>query len=139
VSQELHAAAVLARLRTHGDPDLQVFDAKVDDGAVPPYVLTRVNLQYLTAEDRPDASSINFTSRAAQLSVRCYCVGKTAASSRAMAGRVTAALLNWTPVVGGRTCTPLRQVDSFGVEPNERTGIAYHELGDDYRCTSHPA
>jgi hypothetical protein len=139
VTAQLHAAAVLERLRTSGSPAITVHDTKVPDGAVPPYVLVRFTFHWLGAADRADASNINMVSRALEVTPRLYCVATTGQGVRALLNRTSTALLNWRMTVAGRTCTPFYHLDSFETPPDERTGTDYVEFGDDYRCTSHPA
>lgn len=145
MTAQLHAAAVLARLRTSGDPDLTVFDGKVPRPPeaptlpVPPYVLVRFEFQWLGARERPDASDLTFASRAFQVTARVYSVATTAQGVRALVNRVSVALLDWAPTVADRSCSPMRHIDDFEVAADEQTGVAYHQAGDDYRFTSYPA
>ncbi len=142
MTAQLHAAAVLARLGSSGSPALTVHDGKLPDTnplPVPPYVLVRFSFQSLGARERPDASNLTFASRAFQVTARCYGVATTAQGVRALTNRVSVALLDWAPTVAGRNCSPMRHLDSFEVPPDEQTGVAYFQLGDDYRFTSYPA
>lgn len=145
MTAQLHAAAVLVRLRASGSPVLTVFDGKVEDPddehaqVDPPYVLVRFTFQNLGARDRPDASDLAFRSLAKQVTVRTYAVATTAQGARALTNRITVALLDWAPTVAGRNCSPMRHIDSFETPPDEQTGVAYFQLGDDYRFTSYPA
>ena len=139
MTAQLHAAAVLARLRTSGSPVLTVHDGRVPDGDTPPYVLVRFTFQHLGADVRPDASNLSFDSRALQCTARLYSVAANAQAARALTNRVAVALLDWTPTVAGRSCSPMRHIDSFEPQPDESTGAAYFQLGDDYRFTSYPA
>lgn len=145
MTAQLHAAAVLDRLGTSGDPDLVVFDGKVPRPPdvptlpVPPYVLVRFTYRYLGARDRPDASDLTFASRAFEMTTRVYSVARTAQGIRALTNRVSVALLDWAPTVTGRNCSPMRHIDDFEVAPDEQTGTTYFQLGDDYRFTSYPA
>ncbi len=142
MTAQLHAAAVLARLGSSGSPALTVFDGRVPDTSplpVPPYVLVRFTFQALGARDRPDASDLTFASRAQQVTARCYAIATTAQGARALTNRASVALLDWTPTVVGRNCSPMRHIDSFEVPPDEQTGVTYFQVGDDYRFTSYPA
>lgn len=142
MTAQLHAAAVLTRLGASGAPALTVFDGKVPNTTpptVPPYVLARFTFQRLSASVRPDASDLTFVSRAMQGTVRTYSVATTAQGARALTNRVMVALLDWSPIVVGRSCSPLRHIDTFEVPPDEQTGASYFTLGDDYRFTSYPA
>ncbi len=146
MSPQEHAAALLGRLRSHGAPALTVHDAIVPDGASAPYVLVRFSFRALRASERPDASNLVLESLPFQVDATTYSVAASglhtdlvARAARAIAGRVFAALLDWTPDVTGRSCTPVRHIDSFEAPADEATGTAYLELGDIWRFTSHPA
>lgn len=145
MTAQLHAAAVLARLRTSGSPALLVFDGRVEDEddpdavIVPPYVLVRFTFQWLGADARPDASNLTMASLPLQVTARMYEVADNARGARALANRVSVALLDWTPVVAGRSCSPMRHIDSFEPDDDEKTGAGYFQAGEDYRFTSHPA
>jgi hypothetical protein len=142
VTAQLHAAAVIARLSTSGSPALVVYDGKVPDATpakLPPYVLVRFDFVNLSAGARPDASDLTMRSRAFQVTARVYSVATTAAGVRALQNRVAVALLDWSPAVTGRNCSPMKHIDTFGPPPDEDTGTDYFEAGDDYRFTSHPA
>lgn len=142
MTAQLHAAAVLARLGASGSPALTVHDGKVPNTVppqVPPYVLVRFSFRYLGARERPDASDLTFASRAFECTARVYSVATTAAGVRALINRVSVALLDWSPAVTGRNCSPMRHIDSFEVAADEQTGTTYFQLGDDYRFTSYPA
>ena len=52
----------------------------------------------------------------------CHCVGETAASARAVAMRVRAALLNVRPVIAGRNCGPIKQRETVPPQRDETTG-----------------
>ena len=139
MTAQLHAAAVLDRLRTSGAPALTVHDGTVPDAAGLPYVLVRFSLLALGADVRPDASNLSFDSLAVQCTARLYSVAPNARGARALTNRISVALLDWTPVVAGRSCSPMRHLDAFEPSPDEATGVTYFQLGDDYRFTSHPA
>lgn len=139
MTAQLHAQAVLDRLRTHGSPVITVHDGQVPDGALPPYALVRFTFRYLTAADQPSSSNLSFESRALETTARVYAVGASAQSARAIYNRAAVALLNWSPTVAGRSCSPIRQIDSFDTPADESTGVDYFEAGADYRFTSIPA
>jgi hypothetical protein len=142
VTAQLHALAVIGRLQTSGTPALIVFDGKVPNtvpATVPPYVLVRFNFVNRGARERPDASDLVMRSRAFEVTARVYCVATTAQGLRAMTNRVAVALLDWAPTVTGRSCSPIRHIDSFEIAADEDTGTDYFQAGDDYRFTSIPA
>lgn len=139
MSVQDHAAAVLAQLAASGSPVLTVLDGQVPDGQVPPYVLVRFTVRALGARDRPDASNLVMQSLPLEATPRIYSVAVNARAARALTQRVMTALLDWTPVVAGRSCSPMRHIDSTEVPPAEQTGTVYFEVVDDYRFTSYPA
>lgn len=134
-----HAAAVLAQLGTSGSPALTVHDGRVRDArSTPPYLVVRFTVRALGARDRPDASDLVMRSLSLEVTARVYSVAGNAGAARALTQRVMTALLDWTPTVAGRSCSPMRHLDSWETPPDEQTGTAYHELGDEYRFTSYP-
>lgn len=139
MTAQLHVQAVLDRLGSHGSPVLTVFDGRVPDGSVPPYVLVRCTVRTLGARDRPDASDLIMRSLPVEVTARIHSVGESARAVRALTNRVSAALLDWTPTVAGRSCAPMRHIDSADMPPDEATGVNYHEVADTYRFVSHPA
>jgi hypothetical protein len=142
MSAQLHADAILTRLRTSGSPALTVYDGRVPSTTplpTPPYVVVRFTCVYQGPAVRPDASALDGDARALQVTARVYSVAASGQAARAVNGRVATALLNWRPTVAGRSCSPLRHIDQFETPPDERTGTTYFELGDDYRFTSIPA
>lgn len=142
MTAQLHVQAVLDRLASHGSPVLTVFDGRVpntDPPTAPPFVLVRCTVRAMGARDRPDASDLTFRSLPVEVTARIHSVGESARAVRALTARVSAALLDWTPTVTGRSCAPMRHMDSADMPPDEATGIAYHEVADVYRFVSHPA
>lgn len=145
MTSQLHAQAVLDRLAASGSPALTVHDGVVPASGLPPYVLVRFSVRSLGAAVRPDASNLVMQSLPVEVTARVYSVGDVTVpalaprSTRALANRVSAALLDWTPSVAERSCTPLRHIDSADLSPDEATGRTYFEVVDVYRFTSHPA
>ena len=139
MTAQLHVQAVLDRLGAHGSPVLTVLDGRVPDGSVPPYVLVRCTVRTLGARDRPDASDLIMRSLPVEVTARIHSVGESARAVRALTNRVSLALLDWTLTVTGRSCAPMRHIDSADMPPDEATGVNYHEVADVYRFTSHPA
>lgn len=143
MTRQLHAAAVLARLvAAPGSPSMVVHDGQVpaapDPGAVPPYVVARFVFRKLTATESPGTTSLTFDSNTYRIDVVVHCVGVDARATRGVATRVETQLLNWAPTVAGRTCTPLRQVESVTLEPNEAMGVPVEQQSDTYRFVSQP-
>jgi hypothetical protein len=145
VTRQLHAAAVLTRLAAAtGTPAAVVYDGKVPD-AVPGtpsaqvYYVVRFEFRKLTASDGSGVTSLTFDSTTQQVDVTVHSVGTDARSTRGVAQRAETQLLNWTPTVTGRTCTPLRQVESVTLAPNEAMGVAVEQQSDSYRFISVPA
>jgi hypothetical protein len=141
---QLHAQAVLDRLRSSGSPALIVYDGEVKDPADPnkvinpPYVLMYFSGRYQGAAEDPAGSDLMFRSRRFSSTMRIHCVATSAAGARALSNRVTVALLDYTPAVTGRSCTPIRHVDDYTGGPDETTGVDYHDQVDVYRLDSWP-
>jgi hypothetical protein len=52
----------------------------------------------------------------------CHCVGLTPAAARAVQMQVRSSLLNARPVIAGRNCSPIKQVDAQDPDRDESTG-----------------
>jgi hypothetical protein len=145
VTRQLHAAAVLARLEAAPPvtPVMVVHDGKVPDaadpGANPPYAVVRFSFRKLTATESPASTSLTFDSVTYQVEVTVHSVGKDARATRGVAMRAESQLLNWTPTVTGRTCTPMRQISNDTLPPNEAMGVPVEEQVDVYTFRSQPA
>lgn len=135
---------VLARLAAApGSPAMVVHDGKVPDapdaGATPPYAVVRFAFRSLTATESPTTTSLTFDSTTYRVDVTVHAVGVDSRSTRGVASRVEGQLLNWTPTVTGRLCTPLRQVESVTLAPNEAMNVPVEQQTDVYRFLSVPA
>lgn len=145
MTRQLHAAAVLARLvAAPGTPAAVVYDGSVPDAApgVEPerhYMVVRFVFRKLTATESPGTTSLTFDSTTYQVDVTVHSVGVDARSTRGVAARAEAQLLNWAPTVAGRSCTPLRQIESTTLPPNESMGVLVEQMSDVYRFISVPA
>jgi hypothetical protein len=84
------------------------------------------------------ASDLTFRSLKFSGTITLHSVATTAEGARKVSGRVTSALLDYTPVVTGRVCGPVRHVDDFMAQPDEETGTNYFTLVDVYRIVSWP-
>jgi hypothetical protein len=141
VTRQDHAAPILARLAAAaGSPAPVVYDNKVPDNTTPPaqYYVMRFAFRALTASESPATTSLTFDSETYRVEVTVYSVGPDARSVRGVASRAEAQLLNWTPTVTGRSCSPLRQVESQTYEPNEALGVPVEQQVDVYRFISQP-
>lgn len=142
MTRPLHAAAVLDRLAAApGSRAAVVYDGKVPDNVTPPreYYVVRFVFRKLTASESPATTSLTFDSVTYQIDVRVHSVGTDARSTRGVAARAEAQLLNWAPTVTGRSCKPLRQIESETLEPNEQMGVSVEQQVDTYRFQSQPA
>lgn len=145
MTRQLHAAAVLDRIEAAppATPVMVVHDGKVPDapdpGAVPPYAVVRFNFRKLTATESPGTTSLTFDSVTYQIEATVYSVGKDARATRGIAMRVEAQLLNWTPVVANRTCTPVRQISNDTLPADEAMGVPVEQQVDVYQFLSQPA
>lgn len=145
MSRQLHAAAILARLEAApGSPAAVVYDGSVPE-AVPGvpsarvYYVVRFVFRKLTAAEAPAATSLTFDSTTQQVDFTVHSVGTDARSTRGAAGRAELQLLNWAPTVAGRSCTPVRQIESTTLPPNEAMGVLVEQASDVYRFISVPA
>lgn len=131
-----HAAAVLALLDADNTaPALNVYDGEVPAGIEPrtsPYVLCRFS------EIRPELNYRGVT-HVYGIQVTTFCVAGSDATSRTVAGRVRAALIDVAPTVAGRKCFPIRWEESADMRLNERTGSAVATLMVAYSLRSVPS
>ena len=135
-----HAAAVLARLAAApGTLPAVVYDGSVPASPAGTYFVARFVFRKLTATEAPSATSLTFDSTTQQVDVTVHSVGTDARSTRGAAGRAELQLLNWRPTVAGRSCTPLRQIESTTLPPNEAMGVLVEQASDTYRFISVPA
>jgi len=145
VTRQLHAAAILARLAAApGTPAAVVYDGSVPEsvpGVEPArvYMVARFAFRKLTATESPGTTALSFDSTTQQVDVTVHSVGTDARSTRGVAGRAELQLLNWTPTVAGRSCTPVRQIESTTLPPNEAMGVLVEQQSDVYRFISIPA
>jgi hypothetical protein len=141
VTAQLHAAAILDRLRT-SPTAVTVHDGKVPDTTplpVPPYVVMHFSGHYAGAAEDPAASDLVFRSLKFVATVTLHSVATTANGARVVAGRVSSALKDHTLTVAGRECSPLRHTDDYMAQPDEETGTDYFTLVDVYRMSSQPS
>lgn len=142
MSRQLHAAAVLERLAAIViTPATPAYDGKVPDNiTLPPrYYVVRFVFRKLTAGESPATTPLSFDSVTYRVDATVHSVGTDARDTRGVATRAEAQLLNWRPTIAGRSCTPLRQVESTTLEPNEQMGVAVEQQVDIYRFQSQPA
>lgn len=140
MTAQLHAAAVLERLRT-GPTPVTVHDGKVPDSAplpVPPYVVMHFSGHYQGAGEDPAASDLTFRSLKFTATITVHSVATTAEGARKVAGRITTALLDYVPAVTGRSCGQIKHTDDYQAQPDEQTGTDYFTLVDVYRLVSWP-
>lgn len=65
-----------------------------------------------------------------------HCVGLTATAARTVQMQVRSSLLNARPVIAGRNCSPIKQVDSVDPDRDESTGRAVLDAVAIYSFTS---
>lgn len=135
--EAIHVNAGLDPLRAEG---LTVYpDA---DGNVPlareraqEYVLVYVSIERPTggASNRINGGSDTWITR-----YYCHCVGPNYYSAGAIAGRVRTALLDVTPVMAGRTPTPIKQDADQPPQRDDSTGTAVYDQVVVYRLRTSP-
>jgi hypothetical protein len=131
-----HVDAALGMLRAN--PNLTVYDGKVDNGAPNAYVVVyafRLRPDGLAA---PDKVPLTGASTAVDMRLFCHSVGATAHAARTVQDQVEAALLDKTPAVTGRSCFPIRLLDGQQGIPDEVTGTSVFDNTDVYGWTSVP-
>lgn len=143
MTRQLHAAAILTQLTAApGVPAMVVHDGKVPDapdpGAVPPYAVVRFTFRKLTATESPGTTALDFDSATYRVDATVHSVGRDSRATRGVAMRAETQLLNWTPTVANRSCTPMRQIESVTLEPNEAMGVPVEQQTDIYRFVSQP-
>lgn len=138
MSDDPHAVAILTALRAV--PGLVVYPREnsepgtemVPAGAVPPYVVTWIQVRYDLGP------TIDLRSTRAVIRATCHSVGLTVAAARVVAGRVRGALLDLVPTIAGRKCWPIRYDDGQPPRPDESTGRLVVDQVDIYRLESLP-
>jgi hypothetical protein len=138
MTDDLHEQAVLARLTDGITPALVVFDGRVPDGALPPYVVVWFARLMPESYARPDSASLRMVSDRVVLTVTTHSVHVNAQACRAIAGRVRDALLDYVPGISGRTCLPIRHVDGQPIQLDEMTGTPIYDIADMWRLETLP-
>jgi hypothetical protein len=140
--QDLFDAFFALLLTAPGSPSLVAFDGKVDDGAVPPYAKVDFFIETPNGLVAPDAISLTGASTAIDAVAYVRCVGadpQAARAARGVSGRVRAALLDQVLVVSGRSCFPIRWMESQPPQRNEEIpGRTVFDLVDVYGWRSVP-
>lgn len=115
---ELHAQAGIARLQA--DATLVVVDkAPVGVSQAPPYVRVYTHIERPAGHH---ANKLAGTSDTYVVRWYCHCVGANDTSSRTVAMRVRAALLDYRPTIAGRDCGLIRMDSSVPAQRDESTG-----------------
>lgn len=106
--EQAHADAILSLLAAAPPVSPAMV---VHDGAVPALTeadLLRGYVLAYIATTTPSGTSLTDEHDRAVTRAYLHCVGMTAASARATAGRASSALLNVRPTITGRVCFPIR-------------------------------
>lgn len=115
---EAHAQVAFGLLAANGNL-LHVFDGVVADLTEPPYVLI-----YSRVAWPRDGIGTALTGTQVTITTTwtCHCVGLTPALARAVQMQVRSSLLNVRPVITGRNCSPIKQVDAMDPDRDNTTG-----------------
>lgn len=134
MSEDPHAAAILARLRAVDG--LRVFpDASGNPPEAAtelPYVVAWIGVRYDLGPALVAAST------RAVVTITTHSVGATDTAARVVAGRVRGALLDALPAVTGRTGWPIRHDDSPPLRTDESSGRRVYDQIDVYRWETLP-
>jgi hypothetical protein len=117
----------------------KAFDGKVPDTTALPYLLLYFTMTTPGGEVAPDAVDLTFNSDVILLNIYAHNVAGSAAAARNVQAKTRTALLNVRPVVAGRVCHPIRQIDDAPATKDESTGKLIFDLTDVYRLRSVPA
>lgn len=131
---QLHADVGLDLLRADvGPPALVVYDSAVPKVPATSYVLVYTHIERPSDHAANSADGMSDT-----VTVRwyCHCVGPNAASARAVAMRVRAALLDVRPSIAGRSCGLIRQESTVPPTRDESTGVLVIDTVQVYRLTT---
>jgi hypothetical protein len=136
---QVHAKVFLDLLDAdNAAPPLLPLDSEVQTGQLPPYVVLYFAFATPSGSDEPQKVSKEATSDVLVTTATCHSVGETPASARVTAGRVRAALLGKFPVIAGRGCYPIEQVDGPPLQRDESTGTPVFDQIHVYEFTSQP-
>jgi hypothetical protein len=130
-----HAAAVLALLNGIPAPSPAVYDGKVPDPAPDPRLNPYVLVYTYSTDPEPDFEAKPWQF---EMTAVCHCVGGNAQAARMVADLVRTALLGVQPTVVGRSCAPIRRVDSQPPQRDESTGELWMDQIDSYTIRSLP-
>lgn len=140
--EQAHADAILALLAAAApaSPPLVVYDGAAPADPAEAYVLVYF------ATSTPSGTSLTSVHDRAVTRAYCHCVGRTqvpgnaATAARAVAGRVSNALLNVVPTITDRVCFPIRD-DGSDAPPQrqESTGWTVLDRIMVFRLESVPA
>lgn len=142
IQDEADAFLALLSDAPGGPPDLVVCDGDVENGVTAPYALVYFYIETPDGLAAPDAVPLTFDSDVIDAWAYVHCVGanpQAARASRAVAGRVRAAVLNQTLLVAGRSCFPIRWREGSPPQRNEETGETVFDQVDVYSWRSVPS
>lgn len=131
----------------HADAGLDLIEATgltVYRGKLPPTVstLTPPWVLVYTAVEWPDDDGDHGLDHASSTCITtwyCYCSGTTDTSVLAVTGRVRAALVDVTPTITGRVCSPIGQTASEPARAHEGTGASVLTALSIYELRTRPA
>jgi hypothetical protein len=134
-----HADVFLALLAA--DPLLTTYDGAIPKPGPPAeqYALVYFYVETPDGLVAPDKVRLSGDSDVVESRAYVHCVGGTAASARAISGRVRARVLNVRPVVTNRVCFPIRWREGQPPRRDEETGRLVMDQVDVYGWSSVPA
>jgi hypothetical protein len=135
---DLHANVALSLLAASGALGSKVFDGKVDDPMPnPPFVVVYTLVEWPSGPDEM-ANAIDHLSATCRTTWYIHCVGSTAAAARRTAMHVRSTLIDVTPVIAGRSCGMISQVDVQPPVRDETTGRLVMDLVHVYTLLTAP-
>jgi hypothetical protein len=127
-----HAAPILAALKADDTGALTTSDGAVPQGTLPPYRVV------YTSVTTPEAIGMEDAADRVTCTAIVHNVAENAEAARVIADRTAAALIGLRPVVDGRDCARIRQIDSAPQRRDESAIAVTVTQTDVYQYVSLP-